>query len=261
MDWHGTGLFGAAVKPAFSYYGGKQRIAQKILPLLPAHKVYVEPFCGGASVLFAKPPSFNEVINDTNGRIVNFFRALRDEPDELIRRIKLTPYSRREHFGAREVSADSIEDARRWFCDIQQGFINKARSGWLATDSRNNAGKVSDSADRLMAVASRLARVHVEDVSYEKCIKQWDSPDTLFYVDPPYPSTDCGHYRGFSQDDFNALIERLSSIKGRAVLSCYANDAVPKKWECMEIDIMASASNMGDKQKRKPRTECVWTTP
>jgi len=260
MDWRGQGLFGDAMKPAFSYYGGKQKIAKRIVELLPEHKCYVEPFCGGAAVLFAKPPSFNEVLNDTNGRIVNFFKVLRDQPDNLIRKIQLTPYSRREHYDARNVSADNVDDARRWYCDVQQGFLNKPRSGWLATPAANCAKKVKMSADRLADVAQRVASVHVENVDAEKCIKQWDSKDTLFYVDPPYPSTDQGHYRGFSQGDFERLIEQLSGIKGRAVLSCYPNDAVPKSWQRVEIKTNCSASSRAT-GNREPRVECVWITP
>lgn len=248
------------MKPAFSYYGGKQKIAKHIVELLPDHKCYVEPFCGGAAVLFAKPPSFNEVLNDTNGRIVNFFKVLRDRPDELIRKIELTPYSRREHYEAREGSSCSVEDARRWYCDVQQGFLHRPRSGWLATHAYSNASKVGLSAGRLMDVARRISSTHVDDVPAEKCIKQWDSKDTLFYVDPPYPSTNQGHYRGFSQADFERLIEQLSSIKGRAVLSCYPNDAVPKSWQRVDIKTNCSASSRAT-GKREPRTECVWITP
>jgi DNA adenine methylase len=130
----------------------------------------------------------------------------------------------------------------------------------LATKERNCAKKVKISAERLMDVAQRVADVHVDNVSSEKCIKQWDSKDTVFYVDPPYPSTDQGHYKGFSQADFERLIDQLSSIKGRAVLSCYPNDAVPKSWQRVEIktNCSASARHTG---KREPRVECVWITP
>lgn len=106
------------MKPPFSYHGGKQKLSSKIIPLIPKHTVYAEPFCGSAAVFFKKPyPSvsntnhYREAINDTNQWIVNFFRVLKDEVKsyELARRVLLTPYSRSEHALAKTLMKSDFE--------------------------------------------------------------------------------------------------------------------------------------------------------
>jgi DNA adenine methylase len=85
------------VRPPVAYFGGKGRLAPWIASLLPAHRVYVEPFCGSAAVLFAKAPSTHEVINDRYGDLVCFLRILRERPDEMELACRLTPYARDEY--------------------------------------------------------------------------------------------------------------------------------------------------------------------
>ncbi len=253
------------MKPAFSYYGGKQRLAKRIAAIVNEidHDCYVEPFCGGASVLFEKKPSRREALNDINDRVVNFFKVLRDSPDSLMRLIELTPYARSEHKLGSKPSKDPIEDARRFYADIQQSVLNQSCGSWLATPNiapGSCAGKVINASERLAICVARIRKVHFDNVDANRCIKNWDSKRTLFYCDPPYPKTHQGHYKGFSQDDFSALVEQLQSIKGRAVLSCYPNAEVPTTWEKIVVPTSRTAGLRGSANRPKV-DECVWITP
>src|SRR5208283_3880727 len=105
-----------AVKGPFGYFGSKQRLAFRIAKLLPPHSAWVEAFCGSAAVTMAKKPAEIEVINDVDQKIVNVFRQLREHPDELIRLIELTPYSRTEfeEVYKRKTNCSELEQARRF---------------------------------------------------------------------------------------------------------------------------------------------------
>lgn len=120
------------MKPPFPYYGGKTRVAQQIVDLLPPHGHYVEPFAGSLAVLLAKPVSQLETVNDINSDLVTFFRVLRDQPDELIRICALTPHSREEHALSRlREDLTELERARRTFVNLSQGRSASLRkTGW-----------------------------------------------------------------------------------------------------------------------------------
>jgi hypothetical protein len=75
-----------------TYYGGKQALSRQIVPLMPSHRLYLEPFAGGAAVLFAKPRAERETLNDLDGTIMRFWRVLRDRPDDLAEAVAATPY-------------------------------------------------------------------------------------------------------------------------------------------------------------------------
>lgn len=122
-----------ATHPALRYFGGKWRLAKWIISHFPAHNCYVEPYGGGGSVLLRKEPSPFEVYNDLDSGLVSFFRLLRERPEDLIRAIELTPYSREEFMRAYEHSEDPLESARRLFVRSWQGYggpRHQSSTGW-----------------------------------------------------------------------------------------------------------------------------------
>jgi DNA adenine methylase len=184
------------VRPPFPYYGSKGRMAPWIAGLLPGHRVYVEPFCGSAAVLFAKSPAPHEILNDLDGNVATFFRVLRDEPDELIRQCKLTPYSRDEYLAAdidHETKLEDIERARRFFVRCSQSF-NAAGAGKAHGVSWSNgmrrgssqASTVCSVTDQLHLMAARLRPVVIESREAIKVVEAYDAPDAVIYLDPPY---------------------------------------------------------------------------
>lgn len=255
------------MKPPFSYYGGKQRMASKIVPLIPKHTVYCEPFVGGAAILFAKPwpdvsntDHYREVINDLDGDLINFFQQLRDNGEELCRQLGLTPYSEEEYRISKDFSnCDDMERARRYYVNIQQSFSNKLNSGWgRGKYSRNLSATWINKISCLPGYIDRMLPITISNINALKFIKDWDSPQTFFYCDPPYPSTDQGHYDGYTVEDFEALIDTLSNIDGSFMLSCYEVDgvAIPDDWEQFSFSAAMSASF--GKTLHKKRIETVY---
>jgi len=248
------------MKPPFSYYGGKQRLASKIVRLIPKHTVYVEPFAGGAAVFFAKPRSdvtntnhYREVLNDIDGDIVNFYRVLQDKKkaEELIWRLQFTPYSLEEHQLSMVISKNpsgfnEVERAWAFFVDINMSFAYKRGGGWRrCVYSENPACTWHNRCSRLSESLERMAGVYIEHLDAIECISKWDAPQTLFYLDPPYVGTEQGHYSGYTQEDFEELIDTLEQCQGSFLLSCYDNPAIPKHWERFEFKAYCSASGKG----------------
>jgi len=265
------------MKPVISYYGGKQRMASKIVPLIPQHTVYVEPFCGGAAILFAKPwpkvthnNHYREIINDHDERLINFYQQLRDNGQSLIDALQLTLFSEHEHQIAKELNCENkLEAARRYYVNVQQSFSNKLGGGWGRTIySRNQAATWANKIAKLPDYLDRMASVHIACDDALKIIKQWDSPQTFFYCDPPYPGTNCGSYKSYTLEHFQALVNTLDTCQGSFILSNYNQPIeMPKDWERFEFE--ANASSRGrvgyDRSKKadeshqnRKRTEVVW---
>jgi len=255
------------MKSPFSYYGGKQRMASKIVPLLPKHTVYVEPFAGSAAIMFAKPwpdvsnrDDYREVLNDHDGDLVNFFRVLRDYPDDLVRVCCLTPYSREEHALSkkRETGIDDIERARRFFVSVAQSFSGNTGDTWSYAMYRTNKPRIwQNQCASLYQIADRLQSVYIECDDVLKVIRRWDSPQTCFYCDPPYPGANQGHYAGYSSGDFLELVELLDVCEGSFLLSCYDQPNMPPAWERFEFKANCTASKQGVLGRKMDRTRAA----
>lgn len=223
---------------AFGWYGGKYSHLDWLLPLLPRSTHYCEPFGGSGAILINRMPSPVETYNDIDGEVVNFFRVLRDQKEQLIESIGLTPFSREEFelavYGSIEGITD-LERARRFYVRARQvrtGLAQKASSGrWahcLLTSRAGMAGAVSrwlGAVEDLSAIAQRLLRVQIEHATAWEVIKRYDSPETLFYCDPPYPHssrTDLNAYAyEMSDEDHWKLSEVLHGVKGKVAISSY----------------------------------------
>jgi len=181
-------------RPALRYYGGKWNLAPWIISHFPPHKNYVEPCGGAASVLLQKPRSPLETYNDLDGNVVNFFRVLRDDKDELLRRVSLTPWAREEYEGCVDVTTgDEIERARKFFvraCMSFNGAVsdNKQAYGWRHTlDFDMRASPALDMANNTLAqIAARLIGVQIENRKYQDVIERFNNSQALIYFDPPY---------------------------------------------------------------------------
>ena len=268
------------MKPPISYYGGKQKMVPNILPLIPKHTVYVEPFAGGAAILFAKPwpdvsnkSHYREYLNDKDERLINFYRVLQtpEKREALIERLSLTLYSEAEHAKAKDLESGSdIDRAWAFFVKIQQSFAKKLQGGWgRAVFSENMQATWLNIVSRLPEYLERMASVGITCQDALKVIEQLDSPQTCFYCDPPYPGTDQGHYEGYSAEDFQALVDTLDKCQGSFLLSNYDQPEakIPDDWERFEFDATNhSRGRVGyDRSKKadeshqnRKRTEVVW---
>lgn len=218
--------------PPLRYVGSKWQLSDWIIQQFPPHRIYVEPFCGGASVFFRKHRSPLEVLNDLDGDIINFFDVLRTRPDELLRAIKLTPYSRMELIRSFEYSPDPLEAARRFYVSVWQSFGNTLiyHSGWSHRKNANHRSNLQDiwrRMDGLHDAAHRLTDAQIECMGAVECIEHYDSPETLFYLDPPYvikSRADHGRRRyrhEMENDEHRQLADVLAQVKGMVILSGY----------------------------------------
>lgn len=232
----------AAIKrPIGRWHGGKFKLGSWVVSQLPHHQCYVEPFGGMASVLLLKPRSFAEIYNDLDGDVVNLFRVLRDESlsRQLQRAVSLTPYSREEFFQAYEPTEDIVERARRLLVRSHMGHGSDAATGHHKGGFRSSVSRRwtipshdwANYAPLIRQFCERLRGVIVEHDTAEKVIERYDSPQTLFYIDPPYvmdTRSEQAHrtapYRHeLSNAGHIALLQTLKTVKAMVVLSGYAS--------------------------------------
>ncbi|MDS3860829.1 DNA adenine methylase [Thermosynechococcaceae cyanobacterium BACA0444] len=264
---------------AFGWYGGKYSHLDWLLPLLPKAIHYCEPFGGSASVLLNRLPSPIETYNDIDGELVNFFRVLRDQSDELIKLIGLTPFSREELRIAVEEplsNASDLERARRFFVRARQvrtGLAQTASVGRWAhckmTSRSGMAGAVSrwlGSVEGLSEIVQRLLRVQIECSSAIEVIQRYDNEETLFYCDPPYPHdsrSDKNAY-GFEMNDseHRELADVLKNVKGKVALSgyhCKLMNELYRDWDYIESPPKkAHSTNTSTDNLKQERTEVLW---
>lgn len=217
------------MKTPISYYGGKQQLASKIVSLFPEHKVYCEPFIGGAAVFFAKPRSQAEIINDINSEVINFYEVLQHDFPALQAEITISLHSRKLHQHAQVIyeNPDMFDRIKRawafWYlanvsfgCNLTAGF-GYDKGGMRSKVIRNKRNRFTEE------LAERIQDVQIECCDALKIIRSRDGIGTLFYLDPPYVGSDQGHYDGYSQSDFDELLEQLSKIEGKFLLSSFRN--------------------------------------
>lgn len=259
-------------RPPLRYFGAKFRLAPQIVAHFPPHTCYVEPFGGAAGVLLRKEPSPVEVYNDLEEHVVNFFRVLRERPDDLVRAIALTPYARAELRYAHDGSdtGDPLERARRFYVISWQQFGGTkigTRNGWRtiahARGGTRNPMHQWRAIEHLYDVAARLRAVFIECDDALEVIAHYDRPDTLFYADPPYLSSTRStrwkwhsYAREFDEDDHRRLADALQGIAGMAVVSGYPSplyDALYAGWERVEL---SARDHQG-----QPRVEVLWLSP
>lgn len=218
------------MRTPLTYYGGKQRLAGQIVPLMPQHRVYLEPFAGGGAVLFVKPRVERETLNDVDGRVMRFWRALRERPDELADAVRATPYSRVEWEACRAEPdhPDDVEAARRFLVHIDQSFSREG-TGWsppsILFDRRGRwqSGVWQNMPPKLLAAAERLSGVALECSDALTMLPRYDQPDALIYCDPPYaPSSRLEPGKGYRHDAGESLwpdlVEILRGLEHAAVI-------------------------------------------
>lgn len=252
-------------RPALRYHGGKWILAEWIISHFPKHRIYAEPFGGAASVLIQKPRSYAEIYNDLCGEVVNFFRVLRDNGEDLTRRLSLTPFARVEFKQAYNPSTtDPVEAARQMVVRSFMGFGSTAASG-RKTGFRSNSNRYGTTPahdwanypDCMSALVERMRGVVIEQRPAADLIAQQDSPKTLFYVDPPYVhqtrKSDNAYRFEMTDADHRTLAGVLKGVKGMVILSGYSGGLYTDLyggWETREKKTFADGAS--------ERTEVLW---
>lgn len=250
------------LKTPITYYGGKQNLTSTILPLIPEHSIYTEAFAGGLAVFFKKERVQNEIINDTNAFVMNFYSVLTSHFEELKDRIEQTPYSRVMY-----KVAHTMYEMPHLFTPLQRAWAffvltNLGFSGLIGSFGCYTRGKKALGWEKKKLLINRelrdrLVGVQIECTDALKILKLRDTEDTFHYVDPPYFNSNMGHYKGYSEQDFRELLDTLSECKGKFLLSSYPSDilsiyAQKHGWYQKEIIQRVSANrSKSSKQRRK----------
>lgn len=269
------------MRPPYAYYGGKVGLARAIVPMLPAHRVYVEPFFGSGAVLFAKRPSPVEIANDVDLNVWTFFKVLRERREDLEEACRLTPYHRCEFLDADlvEPGLDDLERARRFWVRVNQSFAKTAGSqtGYSITTVRNasSSRSVWSRIGRFAPAVERLQLVTWDRADAVELIGRLNlGPDALLYVDPPYlaatrrgrgprqRTADYLHDMGLPEDH-ERLAEALLATRATVVLSGYRSplyDSLYREWPRLDFATKAHTSNAQTAGgPRNDRTESVWS--
>ena len=258
------------IQPLLQWFGGKWN-AQYLLDLIPYSTKYIEPFGGAACILLQRRVSPIEVYNDLDEHLVNLFRVIRSPEmfDEFAHRVLWTPHSRKEFELACDLYFDENPVIRAWAFFIVvnhglSGMVMPRKSRW----SRHTSSTVSDKTSRLDSLflwRDRLKRVQIENRDALKLIQEYDSEETTFYIDPPYPKSVrvSGEYNVELTDKQHLeLIDLLGSVKGAVVLSSYNSELYDRLssfgWEKLEFETFSYVHVNKTKKSRSPRIEVVW---
>ena len=272
----------------FTWFGGKGHLSSRILAEFPPDKeydCYVEPFSGGASILFAKPPTCLEVYNDKDKLLVNFFKQLRYNSEQFLEAVQLVPYAREEHSKSKYIldlgpflndlnQANSLKAAVAFFVLTRQSMSGDIKGGWSVGKKTNPIPSWLSSIERLPECVERFKEVQVENMDAKACITCYDSKSTMFYVDPPYMhDTRSATRYNVDLDAYghNLLLAKLKATKGFILLSGYDNETYNKAlpdWGRVEISTVSQGTpntrdNKGKgvmKEKHK-RVEVMWCNP
>jgi len=257
----------APTGPALRYHGSKWRMAPWIIRHFSAHRIYCEPFGGGAAVLLRKPRSWSEVYNDLDCDVVNFFQVLRERTEEFMHVLSLTPFARDEFDQAYEPADDPMERARRFAILSAQGMVSGCQGKTsFRTNITYNASAVArawaEYPERIRDVANRLRGVTIENRDYETLMRGHDSIHSLFYVDPPYLRETRTSHRKYTEEfdspeAHGKLIDFLCGLEGKVILSGYDSDLYEERlatWWSVSASTMSERPGTG----AVARTETIW---
>ena len=268
------------MKSPLTWHGGKFYLASRLVEMMPPHISYVEPYAGSLAVLLAKnPEGVSEIVNDLDGRLMNFWRVLMCPVnfEEFARRVQATPFSEEVWRAAfrrlqKPCQADGVcvVCAQAFFVLVRQSHAGR-KDGFAAFSKVRTRGGMNEqcsawltAVDGLPRVHARLKRVAILNRPALDVIRGQDGKGTLFYLDPPYLHetrvvTDVyKHEMSFTEHE--ELLDVLGRIQGKFMLSGYHSElyddaAAFNGWRCVEFDLPNNAAS-GDVKRRM--TECVW---
>lgn len=267
------------MRPPYSYYGGKSNMLPHLLPLIPKHTQYLEVFLGGGSLFWAKAPSKNEVLNDMNGHVTNFYMQLKTNFYELQKLIHGTLHSEILHKQTSDIL--DLEDAadplqRAWalwvqtnlsFSFIIQGGYAFGTTG-MALGTKNRRDMFTEK------YMKRMEKVEIFNRDAIKILELKNHEESFAFVDPPYYNSNCAHYAGYQESDFINLLNCLQNFKGKFLLTCYPSDILNKYREEMSVNVLGEekgwrwkdtkqiVSVTGKREETKYKVECMtWNYP
>ncbi|MBF8276824.1 MAG: class adenine-specific methyltransferase [Candidatus Brocadiaceae bacterium] len=245
------------------WVGGKSRLRKPIIDLLPAHTCYVEVFGGAAWVLFGKPPSDVEVLNDKDSELINFFRIVREQPEKFLQSFDLELVSRAEFQRLATLNPQNLDEmqrAHRFYYLIMAGWGGELNYPRFQTSTNDGGhgnrliGALETLRKRIEPIHNRLRTVIIENLAWNKCIDRYDTDNTIMYLDPPYPDNGVNYFYNMRDwADHRQLAERISRTKCKWILSSYDSDEVHQLFNGYYYTYVTSASGMKAKKNGKER--------
>jgi DNA adenine methylase len=252
------------LKTPISYYGGKQNLVEMILPMMPKHIQYVEPFCGGATLFWKKRKSEHEAINDYDLRVSNFWFVLKTDFERLQFLIQNTLHSEHEHQKAKEILSNPIEDkvlfAWAFWVQTTMSFSNKIFAGFAFSNERAQSKTTRAKRETFnLHLYDRIKDAEIFNRDAIELIKAKDSENTFMYLDPPYAESNCGHYED-KKEVYYRLLDLLPTLKSKWLMSSYPSEQLTKlrednNWNFK--DIQQSLGVSGKHNTGKMKTECL----
>ena len=226
----------------FPWVGGKRLLRDEIISRIPEHHCYAEVFAGGAWVFWGKEPSHTEVINDINGDLINLYRHIQNNPEQFYDRLWWILNAREEYYRLLSTiknAKDELSDLDRavyYFYIIKNAFGGRFGSGYAF--SKRQPPRSAIPHDTLIALSERISRCYIENLSFERLIKNYDSPEIFFYCDPPFTCSDGGTEYQFTMDDQKHVLlrDKLAEIKGKFILSYDDTDSVKDLYKGFKIE-------------------------
>lgn len=255
------------MRPILIYPGSKWNIARQLAGLIPQHHSYVEPYFGSGALLFNKPPSNIETINDLDGDVTNLFRCIQQDSERLARLVMTTPFSREEY--NRQFENGRTKNASKY--QKAAGFLVKMRQAHGSRNDGYKAGWKYDAVGResmyslwnwyrlpewIIETAERLRKVQIENRPALEVIKRFDHPDVFMYLDPPYLlGTRWGRqYRHeMTDDEHRELLDTILKLRAKIMISGYESDMYNEFLSGWRKECFMSCAEGG-----KPRREVIW---
>ena len=216
------------MKCILKYPGAKNRLASWICSYIPPHQVYLEPYFGSGAVFFNKEPAKIETINDLHGEVVNYFKVIRDKPEQLTALLQLTPYGRDEYESSFSIKEESdVERARKFAVRCWQGFgsSNLYKNGFRTSQQSNSPYTTKEwreLPERLIQASKRLMNAQIENLPALELINRYNTEDIFIYVDPPYLLNTRKrnlYYYEMSDSEHVKLLSLLKNHKGKILVS------------------------------------------
>lgn len=240
-------------KPIIPWMGGKRRLAKHILPTFPEHTCYVEPFAGGAALLFMKEPSKAEVINDINGELVNLYRVVSQHLEEFVKQFRWALVSREMFEWSKITEPETLTDiqrAARFFYLQKLAFGAKVHGQTFGTDAtrsvRLNLLRIEED---LSQAHIRLSRVCIERLDWLKCMLKYDREHTLFYCDPPYWQV-AGYGTVFGIEEYQQMAEMMHNAKGKVIVSVNDHPDMRNVFAGLNMQTLTTSYTVGGKPKK-----------
>jgi DNA adenine methylase len=251
------------INSPFKWVGGKSRLRKRIIELLPEHTCYVEPFAGAAWVLFGKPPSNVEVLNDIDQELITFFRVVKEKPEELIASFEWELVSRAEFERLACLEPTQLTDvqrAHRFYYLIMAGWGGELHYPRFQTSINDGGhgnrlfGALQTLRQRVMPVYERLRTVIIENLDWQECINRYDRPGAVMYIDPPYPENGCNYVYNMREKEAHQLLAlRLHDTQCKWILSSYDTPYIRSLFQSHHIFSVQSASGMNKTKKGNSR--------